>query len=94
MSDLKEKKQESKTEKGEAKSSTRIVDLSDVQKDKIQKLTLMEQQAANKLQDIRNQKNDFFELLLDANGWTPEEMGKVSQVQLNEQNQVVLTMLP
>lgn len=76
------------------KQATKLVDLSEVQIDKIQKLNSQEQQLGAKLSEVRAYKNDFFELLLDAKGWSPEEMAKVTQVQLNDQNQVVLTMAP
>ena len=83
-----------KQDEPKGKNATEVVDLTEVQVDKIKKLLVTENQLNAELQKIRGQKNDFFELVLDANGWEPEKMGKVIRVEFNEQNQILLTLAP
>lgn len=81
------------TKSPESKTSTETIDLSEIQLDKVNKLLQAENQLNAELQKIRNQKNDFFELVLDAQGWDVEKMSKVVKVEFNDKNQIVLSLM-
>ena len=80
------------TAPAKVKAKTENVKLSDIQLDKLKAIQQKELAFQNELVAVRTQKNDLFELLLDAKGYDKDKMSAVTNIVLDEDDTLVVTL--
>lgn len=73
---------------GKAKNKVRKVTLTAVQLDKFTAIQQKELAFQNELVAVRTQKRDLLEIILDAHGYTQDELTKVKNIILNDKNEL------
>ena len=76
---------------GKKEKEVKKVTLTAVQLDKFTAIQQKELAFQNELVAVRVQKTDLLEVILDAHGYTQEELAKVKNIILNDKNELEIT---
>jgi hypothetical protein len=76
---------------GKKEKEVKKVTLTAVQLDKFTAIQQKELAFQNELVAVRVQKRDLLEVILDAHGYTQEELVKIKNIILNDKNELEVT---
>ena len=76
---------------GQEGQEVNTITLSAIQLDKFTAVQQKELAFQNEIVAIRAQKTDLLEVILDANGYTKEQLTKVTNIILNDKNELEVT---
>ena len=76
---------------GQEGQEVNTITLSAIQLDKFTAVQQKELAFQNEIVAIRAQKTDLLEFILDANGYTKEQLTKVTNIILNDKNELEVT---
>ena len=79
------------SDNGQKEKKVDIIKLSEIQLDKYRAVQQKELAFQNEIVAIRTQKTDLLEVILDSQGYTKEQLSKVTNIILNDKNELEIT---
>lgn len=76
---------------GQKEKKVDTIKLSEIQLDKYRAVQQKELAFQNEIVAIRTQKTDLLEVILDSQGYTKEQLSKVTNIILNDKNELEIT---